>query len=213
MVSSNYVSKPSANDVLMGRGGATNNHEGNKMYRQLVQDHQDEYLKAIKRDKKGIAKSIVAIVRGRGGGFLKKADDGRSGWVDVGDKKAWEKTSQALREGLDAKSLLAKGIVKADVLAEVEAQQPPRKRRRRHSNADVATDSDAASGNGAASAGASAQASSPALVSEMNAPYEDVSAFNLGFTAEDDIFPLSDAAFDAVPPPPTSSDVGEIVEI
>lgn len=196
------------------------------MYRQLVHDHQDEYLKAVKRDKKGIAKSIVAIVRGRGGGFFKRANDGREGWVEVGDKKAWEKTSQALREGLDAKSLLAKGIVKSDVLAEVastESEEPPRKRRRRHSNADVVTDSDAAAAVAAAGDGGTGVArpavlqasSSPALVSE-NAPYAlaGVPDFDLGFNAEDDLFAMSNATFYAVPPPPVNAaDIGETVAL
>ena len=150
-----YVAKPGPNDVLCGRGGATNNHDGNRMYRTLVQDHQETYLKAVKKNKKGIAKAIVAIVRSRGGGFLKRADDGRQGWVDVGDKKAWEKTSQALREGLDAKSLLAKGIVKSDVLAgtgndqgTADPSMPTKKRRKRNS----ATTAAAAAANGSAAA-------------------------------------------------------------
>jgi len=193
------------------------------MFRELVHDHQDEYLKAVKRDKKGIAKSIVAILRGRGGGFLKRADDGREGWVEVGDKKAWEKTSQALREGLDAKSLLAKGIVKSQVLAEVEFDEPPRKRRRRHSNADVVTDSDAAATAATAGDGdtgvarpAVLQASlSPALVSEAG-PYAlaGVPDFDLGFNADDDLFGMPYTTFAAVPPPPVNAaDIGETADI
>ena len=95
------------------QGGATNNHEGNVSYRTLVHEHQDEYLHAAKSEKKEVARSIVSIIRSRGGGFLKKCEDGRVGWVDIGSKKAREKVSQALREGLDAKTLLAtKGINK-----------------------------------------------------------------------------------------------------
>jgi len=90
-------------DVLCGRGGLTNSHIGNKHYRQIVADHQNEYLNARKRDKIIIAKRIVSIVQENGGRFLKRSNDGES-WVPVSDKKAQEKTSQALREGLDVRN-------------------------------------------------------------------------------------------------------------
>jgi hypothetical protein len=90
------------NDVLMGRGGATNNHEGNKRYRTIVSFHQAEYLAARKKDKVLFARKIVAIVKANGGRFLKQ--DSQQKWVEVSDKKATEKTSQALREGLDVRN-------------------------------------------------------------------------------------------------------------
>ena len=91
----------SSSTILLFQGGATNNHVGNVRYRILVQDHQNEYLHAAKTEKKEVARSIVSIIRSKGGGFLKKCNDGRVGWTDIGDTKAREKTSQALREGLD----------------------------------------------------------------------------------------------------------------
>lgn len=92
-------------DVLCGRGGATNNHVGNRCFRQLVACNQSHYLLAKKRDKKLIARSIVDNIRKRGGRFLKReVKSGSDHWVDVGDKKASEKTSQALREGLDVRA-------------------------------------------------------------------------------------------------------------
>lgn len=84
------------------RGGATNNHEGNKRYRTIVSFHQSEYLAAKKKDKVLYAKKIVAIVKANGGRFLKQ--DSQHKWVEVSDKKATEKTSQALREGLDVRN-------------------------------------------------------------------------------------------------------------
>lgn len=97
------VSDIGEHDVLCGRGGLTNSHVGNKHFRQVVADHQAEYLKARKRDKIIIAQRIVAVIKENGGRFLKRSADGES-WVAVSDKKAQEKTSQALREGLDVRN-------------------------------------------------------------------------------------------------------------
>ena len=83
-------------------GGATNSHEGNKRYRTIVSFHQADYLSAKKKDKVLYAKKIVAIVKANGGRFLKQ--DSQHKWVEVSDKKATEKTSQALREGLDVRN-------------------------------------------------------------------------------------------------------------
>lgn len=91
----------SENDVLFGRGGGTNRHIGNVFFRDLVSEYQPAYVQARKRDKTMIAKTIVAQVRNRNGRFLRKGENGN--WVDVGDKKAAEKTSQALREGLSGR--------------------------------------------------------------------------------------------------------------
>jgi len=87
------------NDVLCGRGGLTNHHPGNIFFRRLVRIKQEAYLLASKRDKAGVAREIVELVRTLvpPGRFLKKDEKGM--WVDIGDRKAREKTSQALREG------------------------------------------------------------------------------------------------------------------
>lgn len=89
------------NDVLCGRGGETNHHLGNVQYRALVKAFQKLYLLAKRRDKPKIAQCIVVTVRRVNGRFLKreKKPGGGSIWVDVGNVKAREKTSQALREG------------------------------------------------------------------------------------------------------------------
>lgn len=90
-------------DVLLGRGGATNSHSGNRKFRNIVAEHQQEYLKARKREKVGIARRIVAIVHNNGGRFLKRTDNAQN-WIEVTEKRAQEKTSQALREGLDVRN-------------------------------------------------------------------------------------------------------------
>jgi len=97
-----YIQKIEPEDVLCGRGGATNSHSGNRAFRLLVKRHQDRYLKAKKRDKPAVASHIVELIRERGGRFLRKCDSTPQGnvlWVDIGDVRAREKTCQALREG------------------------------------------------------------------------------------------------------------------
>mmetsp|Transcript_53779 Transcript_53779/g.62860 ORF Transcript_53779/g.62860 Transcript_53779/m.62860 type:complete len:576 (+) Transcript_53779:102-1829(+) len=86
------------NDVLCGRGGETNHHPGNVRYRALVKEMQHQYLLAKRRDKPQIARKIVDVVRSRNGRFLKRCPT-RGEWREIGQNKAREKTSQALREG------------------------------------------------------------------------------------------------------------------
>ena len=82
-------------DILLGRGGVTNSHIGNKNFRTLVRQSQREYLVAAKLDKANIAMDIVKEVISSGGRFLHEKGDR---WVEVTPEKAREKTSQALRE-------------------------------------------------------------------------------------------------------------------
>mmetsp|Transcript_4051 Transcript_4051/g.6147 ORF Transcript_4051/g.6147 Transcript_4051/m.6147 type:complete len:254 (+) Transcript_4051:208-969(+) len=101
-----YHSQITERDVLCGRGGLTNHHEGNRRFRSVVASHQGEYRTARKHDKADIARRIVALIRDQGGRFLKSVQGKAAGgghWVEIGDKKAREKTSQALREGLDVR--------------------------------------------------------------------------------------------------------------
>jgi len=102
---SNYPNPDDAvtsNDVKFGRGGGTNRHPGNLVYRKLVEDAKPAYLIATKSQKGDISRAIVSAIRSRGGRWLKL--DNRSGlWEDVGDEDAAKKVSQALREGLALK--------------------------------------------------------------------------------------------------------------
>jgi hypothetical protein len=87
-------------DVLCGRGGETNHHPGNIQYRNLVKAFQPLYIASKRRDKPRIAQCIVYTIRAhQGGRFLKRTDPRSNSWIDVGNTKAREKTSQALREG------------------------------------------------------------------------------------------------------------------
>jgi len=97
------ISNVDSNDVLCGRGGGTNTQIGNRRFRALVQEFQPTYLLCRRKEKPLIARTIVLIIRNRGGRFLKK-DDSNGMLFEVGDTKAEAKTSQALREGLDVRA-------------------------------------------------------------------------------------------------------------
>eukprot|EP01083_Nonionella_stella_P006222 18111_1 len=95
------VKAPTKNDVLSGRGGAVNSHPGNKRYRSLVNSIKTEYLspKTKKMQKTHMAAQIVWAVRESDppGRFL-KLDRETGEWNEIGDKAAFRKTGQALRE-------------------------------------------------------------------------------------------------------------------
>jgi hypothetical protein len=93
------IQEPHEHDVLYGRGGGTNHHPGNKRYRKIVEDRKLDYVNSKRLDKPLVALGIIREWRGQDppGRFL-KMDEKTGHWSDVGDKKAREKTSQALRE-------------------------------------------------------------------------------------------------------------------
>eukprot|EP00523_Entomoneis_sp_CCMP467_P000476 CAMPEP_0168752902 /NCGR_PEP_ID=MMETSP0724-20121128/18645_1 /TAXON_ID=265536 /ORGANISM="Amphiprora sp., Strain CCMP467" /LENGTH=851 /DNA_ID=CAMNT_0008801205 /DNA_START=13 /DNA_END=2565 /DNA_ORIENTATION=+ len=146
---------PHPHDVLCGRGGATNQHIGNSHWRQLVAANKELYLKLPKRQKQLLSKSIVHAVRSQQppGRFLQKHPQ-TDLWYDVGDARALEKTSQALREGapklkkkletttggtamMDPKAAAAAEI--QEVLPAVHIPPPPRSSKNTTSSTTTAT--------------------------------------------------------------------------
>jgi len=92
-----YIAELGPEDVLSGRGGATNSYKGNRSFRSLVKKYQPQYLKAKKRDKPAVASIIVELIREKGGRFLRRCDNKHNAsgsvlWVDIGDDRAREKT-------------------------------------------------------------------------------------------------------------------------
>ena len=121
------------NDVLSGRGGGTNQHEGNCFFRSLINKNRERYLRSKKNDKPYISLSIVNTIRQRKGRFLKKDED--SGlWYEIGDALAREKTSQALRQRAPEyrKQLFEKDTMRTQVplepspLIKLSSSTPPR---------------------------------------------------------------------------------------
>jgi hypothetical protein len=93
--------EPNPNDVLCGRGAGTNNNKGNSNWRKLVALNKQLYTTLAKKHKMCLSKYIVSAVRTQdpAGRFLQK-DTNSDTWYDIGDERAQQKTSQALREPL-----------------------------------------------------------------------------------------------------------------
>ena len=89
------------NDVICGRGGGVNGNPGNRCHRSLVNSMKAEYLfpRTSKTYKTHIAANIVWAIRQSNppGRFL-KVDVSSGIWHEIGDKAAFHKTGQALRE-------------------------------------------------------------------------------------------------------------------
>jgi len=95
-----YISdEPTPNDVVSGRGGAANHHEGNKPYWRLILKHRNEY-KYCGHDnfkKNDIAMKVIKSVREKHGRFLQReASNGR--WFRIPEKVIMDKVKQALRD-------------------------------------------------------------------------------------------------------------------
>lgn len=91
---------PHDHDVLSGRGNFVNYHPGNEHFRSLVRKHKMEYVKCPKPQKGKFSKMIYDEIKARNppGRFLKQESSTKM-WYDIGEKKALDKTRQALREG------------------------------------------------------------------------------------------------------------------
>ncbi len=93
-----HVCEPTDLDVLLGRGGLTNNHAGNIRYREEVEKVKPMYFSCrTKSEKKEVSELLVAYVQDYGGRFLEKDPDTKK-WILASPKAARKKASQALRE-------------------------------------------------------------------------------------------------------------------
>jgi len=116
-------------DVLCGRGGGTNQHAGNKVFRQLCDEYRPAYVNHKEREmkKSDVVRTIVNSVRANGGRFLRRHKAGQ-GWVEVSDKEALSKTSQAMRDGMAQsrrrRAVRAHGAKAEFYLGEVVQNQP-----------------------------------------------------------------------------------------
>uniref|UniRef100_A0A7S4IST0 DUF6824 domain-containing protein n=2 Tax=Odontella aurita TaxID=265563 RepID=A0A7S4IST0_9STRA len=106
----------SQHDVLLGRGGKSNHHPGNKRYREEVENFRPLYATLITDEEKtSMSQALVDVMEQMGGRFLEedkvKDTDGKNqsqGWYVVPNIVARRKASQALREDSDPEKRKAK---------------------------------------------------------------------------------------------------------
>ena len=92
------ITEPGMNDCLYGRGSGISRHPGNKQYLKLVEERKEKYLSSKRYNRVLVALEILNELRSLNPPcrFLKQ-DEATNLWNDVGDKKAQEKISLALR--------------------------------------------------------------------------------------------------------------------
>lgn len=87
------------NDVLSGRGNNICQYPGNVRFRDIVNEFRERYINAMRQEKMGIAREVVARINKNGGRFVDKCENPpRNAWREMEDLKVMEKVSQALRE-------------------------------------------------------------------------------------------------------------------
>lgn len=88
------VISPMPNDVLFGRGKAIKEHPANIFLHSLVDERMLAYEMSLKCEKTVTASEIMAIIKERGGRFLKMEG---GNWVEVDSEVAREKVSHVFR--------------------------------------------------------------------------------------------------------------------
>ena len=99
---------PGPYDVICGRGNGVWNHKGNQFLRTLIQHGKQRYGSAqTKRQRSDVVSDIVAVVRSKGHGFVKRNNSNR--WYEVGDYLSREKVGQVCKawSGLPPSLILA----------------------------------------------------------------------------------------------------------
>jgi hypothetical protein len=85
------------NDVLLGKGGATNRNPGNVLFRARADDLRAKYKATkLKKKKQEIQQQLIDMTKAGGARFIKI--DGATE-IEVPDNVAMNKASQVLREG------------------------------------------------------------------------------------------------------------------
>ncbi|KAG7347021.1 hypothetical protein IV203_006090 [Nitzschia inconspicua] len=95
-------------DVLFGRGGRSNHHPGNKMYREIVTEQQDHYRSCDKNEKTKVAQGIVDHMQKEVGARFLELDKETNRWYLVPNVVARRKVGQALRENNTEEARAAK---------------------------------------------------------------------------------------------------------
>eukprot|EP00934_Nitzschia_sp_Nitz4_P008322 Nitzschia sp. Nitz4//scaffold325_size20118//15997//16815//NITZ4_008705-RA/size20118-processed-gene-0.26-mRNA-1//1//CDS//3329547908//8312//frame0 len=90
-------------DVMCGRGGLSNKHPGNRLFRRLVDSNKQTYA-AIEspRTKRKLVESIILAIHDQGGQFVKQM---KGEWGTIPAREAFVKTAQALREQVESRGM------------------------------------------------------------------------------------------------------------
>ena len=89
---SNGIKTPNAMDVLGGRGGNINRHEGNIKFREEAGKLKSKYRESSRQEKPLVAEEVVNRVKEFGGRFLEKYDDDL--WYEMTDTDAKTKAAR-----------------------------------------------------------------------------------------------------------------------
>ncbi|CAB9528778.1 expressed unknown protein [Seminavis robusta] len=94
----NTIAKPTALDIMMGRGGMSNNHPGNKHYHTVLETRAWEYSQLKGRNAKtDLAWEVFHQLKREGARFL-KYDKPTGEYIEASNDDARKKISQRLRE-------------------------------------------------------------------------------------------------------------------
>ena len=95
-----YLSKEQIRDqdVIKGRGGLTNKHDGNAWYRCVGRSLGPIYSNLSNKMKSEMSKEVIKAVHERGGRFVDECDDQQDHYVIVEDRRALTKVGQYLRD-------------------------------------------------------------------------------------------------------------------
>lgn len=103
---------PSPFDVISGRGRSLMEHHGNRILRNLVEEHMEAYAAATRQDKKVVSSEVVRLIKKKGR-FLKEH---LHGWVEIDAVAARLKVSHVFR---DSRASSGKLVVEETVEQEV----------------------------------------------------------------------------------------------
>eukprot|EP00522_Entomoneis_paludosa_P013317 CAMPEP_0172456856 /NCGR_PEP_ID=MMETSP1065-20121228/18165_1 /TAXON_ID=265537 /ORGANISM="Amphiprora paludosa, Strain CCMP125" /LENGTH=686 /DNA_ID=CAMNT_0013210149 /DNA_START=20 /DNA_END=2080 /DNA_ORIENTATION=+ len=98
------ITSLSDRDILLGRGGHSNNNPGNFWFRRLAEINQSTYEDLPKFSKHNFARSFLSFMRWQGARFLERLQVQGGGtkqqnaFIEAGDAVALDKVSQLLRE-------------------------------------------------------------------------------------------------------------------
>jgi hypothetical protein len=93
---------PGPFDVICARGKQAYNHQGNRYFRQIIQNATEKYSKVeSKLQRSMIVTDIVDAIRVKGNGFLRKNSKGE--WEECSDVMCREKVGQHFRNALGSR--------------------------------------------------------------------------------------------------------------